>query len=368
MRANHGPCGAQTGRAPCPPDARRTATPHPCGRRSGRNPSLGRRYPGSGRALRRDRRVAVAAGPDQRRPWPTGGQYAAARGRGADAGGRGEAFGDRRSSPVGRAEFVMAGVADGRQARTIAETLETLLAQPVQAGAVPIRLGVRLGLSEARPHEDPASLLAGRVRHWPRRRRATARCCASPIPAMWRLWTCWPPTSTTPSSGARSISSSAAGRHPHRAYHRCRGAGPLAASDPGAAGRRPPFCCGRACRSGVGAVRTISSRSPCNARPLARAAVAPAPVDQRDRRRYRSGRFRPHLSRPRGGSGFPIARLTVEITETGLIRELDRAAQVLDTLRAKGVRVAIDDFGTGYSSLAYLTSLPSIISRSTAPW
>ncbi|PTT52687.1 hypothetical protein DBR33_05405, partial [Stenotrophomonas sp. HMWF022] len=57
-------------------------------------------------------------------------------------------------------------------------------------------------------------------------------------------------------------------------------------------------------------------------------------------------------------SGFPIERLTVEITETGLIRELDRAAQVLDTLRAEGVRVAIDDFGTGYSSLAYLTSLP----------
>ncbi|MGO1304448.1 MAG: EAL domain-containing protein, partial [Sphingomonas parapaucimobilis] len=57
-------------------------------------------------------------------------------------------------------------------------------------------------------------------------------------------------------------------------------------------------------------------------------------------------------------SGFPIERLTVEITETGLIRELDRAAQVLDTLRTEGVRVAIDDFGTGYSSLAYLTSLP----------
>ncbi|MEJ8629322.1 EAL domain-containing protein [Sphingomonas sp. I4] len=57
-------------------------------------------------------------------------------------------------------------------------------------------------------------------------------------------------------------------------------------------------------------------------------------------------------------SGFSIDRLTAEITETGLIRELDRAAVVLDSLRQAGVRIAIDDFGTGYSSLAYLTSLP----------
>ena len=71
----------------------------------------------------------------------------------------------------------------------------------------------------------------------------------------------------------------------------------------------------------------------------------------------RAGFVRIFLDRV-AASGFPIERLTVEITETGLIRELDRAAQVLDTLRAEGVRVAIDDFGTGYSSLAYLTSLP----------
>jgi EAL domain-containing protein (putative c-di-GMP-specific phosphodiesterase class I)/GGDEF domain-containing protein len=57
-------------------------------------------------------------------------------------------------------------------------------------------------------------------------------------------------------------------------------------------------------------------------------------------------------------AGFPRGRLTVEVTETGMILELDRAATVLAELRGAGCRVAIDDFGTGYSSLAYLTALP----------
>lgn len=57
-------------------------------------------------------------------------------------------------------------------------------------------------------------------------------------------------------------------------------------------------------------------------------------------------------------SGFPRERLTVEITETGLIKDLGSAASLLAALRAGGCRVAIDDFGTGYSSLAYLKALP----------
>lgn len=57
-------------------------------------------------------------------------------------------------------------------------------------------------------------------------------------------------------------------------------------------------------------------------------------------------------------SGFPRARLTVEITEGGLIDDLGTASRLLGQLRAAGCRVAIDDFGTGYSSLAYLKSLP----------
>ena len=57
-------------------------------------------------------------------------------------------------------------------------------------------------------------------------------------------------------------------------------------------------------------------------------------------------------------TGFPRQRLTVEVTESGLMSDLGQAATVLADLRAGGVRVAIDDFGTGYSSLAYLKALP----------
>lgn len=56
-------------------------------------------------------------------------------------------------------------------------------------------------------------------------------------------------------------------------------------------------------------------------------------------------------------SGFAPQRLTVEITESGLIENIDRAAEILQILRGRGLRVAIDDFGTGYSSLAYLKAL-----------
>ena len=57
-------------------------------------------------------------------------------------------------------------------------------------------------------------------------------------------------------------------------------------------------------------------------------------------------------------SGFPRDRLTVEITEGGLIDDLSLAADLFARFRAAGIRVAIDDFGTGYSSLAYLKALP----------
>ena len=57
-------------------------------------------------------------------------------------------------------------------------------------------------------------------------------------------------------------------------------------------------------------------------------------------------------------AGFPRDRLTVEVTESGLIADLAGAAELLARLRRAGLRVAIDDFGTGYSSLAYLKALP----------
>ncbi len=48
----------------------------------------------------------------------------------------------------------------------------------------------------------------------------------------------------------------------------------------------------------------------------------------------------------------------VEVTESMLIANFDRAVQHLQTLRALGVEVSLDDFGTGYSSLSYLRRLP----------
>ncbi|MGZ4762049.1 MAG: EAL domain-containing protein [Ilumatobacteraceae bacterium] len=51
-------------------------------------------------------------------------------------------------------------------------------------------------------------------------------------------------------------------------------------------------------------------------------------------------------------------QLLIEITETELIVDVTRAAQLLRELTDRGVRVAIDDFGTGWASLTYLTRLP----------
>jgi EAL domain-containing protein (putative c-di-GMP-specific phosphodiesterase class I) len=50
--------------------------------------------------------------------------------------------------------------------------------------------------------------------------------------------------------------------------------------------------------------------------------------------------------------------LTLEITETTLMRNVEATARRLAAVRELGVRIAIDDFGTGYSSLAHLQQLP----------
>ncbi len=58
------------------------------------------------------------------------------------------------------------------------------------------------------------------------------------------------------------------------------------------------------------------------------------------------------------GSGLEPAALTIEITETTLMRNVAQTAARLAAIKELGVRVAIDDFGTGYSSLAHLRQFP----------
>jgi len=57
-------------------------------------------------------------------------------------------------------------------------------------------------------------------------------------------------------------------------------------------------------------------------------------------------------------SGLEPGLLTLEITETMLMRDATASARRLVTLKELGVRIAIDDFGTGYSSLGYIQQFP----------
>jgi diguanylate cyclase (GGDEF)-like protein len=53
-------------------------------------------------------------------------------------------------------------------------------------------------------------------------------------------------------------------------------------------------------------------------------------------------------------TGIEPRRLELEVTETAMMQDRDRAAQILKELSDMGISVAVDDFGTGYSNLSYL--------------
>lgn len=55
---------------------------------------------------------------------------------------------------------------------------------------------------------------------------------------------------------------------------------------------------------------------------------------------------------------FDLARLKIEITETALLNDINRARTEIEALSDMGCTIAMDDFGTGYSSLAWLIQLP----------
>ena len=56
--------------------------------------------------------------------------------------------------------------------------------------------------------------------------------------------------------------------------------------------------------------------------------------------------------------GLPGSALTLEITETGVMTNVERAVRLLSAIRARGVGISIDDFGSGYTSLKHLMDLP----------
>ena len=56
--------------------------------------------------------------------------------------------------------------------------------------------------------------------------------------------------------------------------------------------------------------------------------------------------------------GIAPAFLELELTESALIDDREKAVSILERLKALGVDIAVDDFGTGFSSLSYLSGLP----------
>jgi diguanylate cyclase (GGDEF)-like protein/PAS domain S-box-containing protein len=73
---------------------------------------------------------------------------------------------------------------------------------------------------------------------------------------------------------------------------------------------------------------------------------------------FHDGGLRDKVRAALAGSGLPPGVLELEITETMMASDVDRAIEILGQLSALGVRVSLDDFGTGYSSLAYLKLFP----------
>jgi EAL domain-containing protein (putative c-di-GMP-specific phosphodiesterase class I) len=75
-------------------------------------------------------------------------------------------------------------------------------------------------------------------------------------------------------------------------------------------------------------------------------------------RQLRSVEFADRVLRELERSATPGHCLELEVTESGLMEDVESVVERLTRLRARGVRIAIDDFGTGYSSLYYLRDLP----------
>ena len=70
------------------------------------------------------------------------------------------------------------------------------------------------------------------------------------------------------------------------------------------------------------------------------------------------GEIADHVVQLLSETGVPVQRFELELTETAIMIDPDRALAVLLDLASHGIKLSIDDFGTGHSSLAYLKNLP----------
>ena len=73
---------------------------------------------------------------------------------------------------------------------------------------------------------------------------------------------------------------------------------------------------------------------------------------------FRRGDLTDRIKAALASSGLPPRLLELEITESLLMQHTDDTTQMLQDIRALGVRLSVDDFGTGYSSLSYLKRFP----------
>ena len=262
-------------------------------------------------------------------------------------------------SPLGGVEFAvtMAGPPEGT--RGIAERLTQRMAEPFVVGAMRTLVGSRVGIAKAQPADDATTLLR-------RAREALAAAKASDGTTI----------RTADPDGVAPLDELAVDLH-HAidrdeidirfqpqveiASGRITGVEALARWDHGKLGViGAEMLFAAADRADLGVAlsdhiqRLVLARAAAWGKPLGglRVALNLTATDV-----TRPGFAALFLARI-DASGFPRGRLTIEITETGLIQDLQAVGALLAELRGAGCRVAIDDFGTGYSSLAYLKSLP----------
>ncbi|MCW4150300.1 EAL domain-containing protein [Halomonas sp. 18H] len=73
---------------------------------------------------------------------------------------------------------------------------------------------------------------------------------------------------------------------------------------------------------------------------------------------FRRAGFLEDMQKALDASGVSPERLEIEVTESVLIDGAKQAIDLINRLKAMGIKVALDDFGTGFSSLSYLRDQP----------